>query len=215
MYTILINDDNTVTETITHPIMQRSKLVDDLCFLVPKMYNGHDMSKFVFIMEYRTPISHTYNYKTLVLTDSDYKENYLRYTLDIDTDLTAENGELELHLKLVGTFMQEDGTVLQQVREIAPHKLKIIPITSWFAAPDEALDALTQMIIANQQNIQATADLAGTLNQSKADNISLDKTSKELYLTAHGNKVGTSILLEELGDELAEATNKGLVRVNI
>lgn len=215
MYTILINDDNTVTESETHPIMQRSKLVDDLCFIVPKIYNGYDMSKFVFTMEYRTPISHTYNYKILVLTDPNYKDDFLKYTIDIDTDLTAENGDLEINLRFIGTFMQTDGTVLQQVREISPYKLTIIPITSWFVAPDEALDTLTQMIIANQQNIQATADLAGALNQSKADNIKLDKESKELYLTAHGSKIGTSVVLEELGDEIAEATRKGLVRVNI
>lgn len=215
MYTLLINNDNTVTASVTHPIMQRSKLVDDLYFIVPKMYNKYDMADFDFIMEYRTPISHTYNYKALTLTDPSYKNDYLRYTIDIDTDLTSENGELELNLKFVGTFMQQDGTVLQQVRELAPCTLTIIPVVSWFTAPDEALNTLTQMIIANQQNIKATADLAGILNQSKADNIKLDKDAKELYLESNGTKTGNSINLEELGDEIAEATKKGLVRVNI
>lgn len=215
MYTLLINNDNTVTATVTHPIMQRSKLVDDLYFIVPKMYNKYDMSEFSFVMEYRTPISHTYNYKVLVLTDPDYKQEYLRYTIDIDTDLTSENGELELNLKFIGTFMQADGTVLQQVRELAPCTITIVPIASWFTAPDEALDTLTQMIIANQQNIKATVDLAGVLNQSKADDIYLDKVNKELYVTVHGKKSGTPIPLSELGDELAEATEKGLVKMNI
>ncbi len=215
MYTLLINNDNTVTATVTHPIMQRSKLVDDLYFIVPKMYNKYNMSDFDFIMEYKTPVLNKHSLKKLVLVDENYKGDYLKYTLSIDTDLTAENGDVEIKLKFIGLSMQLDGTVLQHVREIMPFKLTIIPIVSWFIDPDEDLDPLVQMIIANQQNIKATADLAGILNQSKADNISLDKINKEIYLTQHGNKLGNAIPLSELGDELAEATEKGLVKMNI
>lgn len=215
MYTLLINNDNTVTASISHPIMQRSKLVDDLYFLVPKEYNSWDMSEFDLIMGYRTPISHSFNYKKLVLTDENYKERYLRYTLTLDTDLTAENGDVEINLEFIGVFMQTDGTVIQRTRTIMPYKLTVVPIASWFTAPDDALDTLTQMIIANQQNIKAASDLVGIINQSKADDIVLDKTNKEIYLTVHGNKLGTSIPLSELGDEMAEAAENGLVKMNI
>ena len=38
MYTILVNDDNTLTTSVRERIMQRSKLVDSLHFLVEPTY---------------------------------------------------------------------------------------------------------------------------------------------------------------------------------
>ena len=44
MYTILITDQNEMITTIKERIMQRSKLVDNLHFLVDPMYKGIDMA---------------------------------------------------------------------------------------------------------------------------------------------------------------------------
>ena len=60
MYTILVNDDNTLTTSIRERIMQRSKLVDSLHFLVYPTYKGLDMTDFTVTMEYILPVSKEY-----------------------------------------------------------------------------------------------------------------------------------------------------------
>ena len=42
MYTVKINDDNTVSIVAKQRIVQFSKLVDELYFIVPKLYNPAD-----------------------------------------------------------------------------------------------------------------------------------------------------------------------------
>ena len=65
MYTVLINNDNTVTVTERQRIMQNSKLIDILRIIVPKTYNELDMSQFTARLEYLKPISHEHNFVEL------------------------------------------------------------------------------------------------------------------------------------------------------
>ena len=60
MYTILVNDDNTLTTSVRERIMQRSKLVDSLHFLVSPTYKELDMTDFTVTLEYVLPISKKY-----------------------------------------------------------------------------------------------------------------------------------------------------------
>lgn len=215
MYTILIKPDNTAVSTETQRIMQRSKLVDVLQFIVPKMYGEYEMADFDFMLQYRLPISHELKWEILSLKDEDYKTDYLLYTLPVDTSITAENGEVELQMSFIRKYMNEDGSTIEQVREIEPINITVIPITDWFTVPDSALSTLTQYYLAAQNSIKALNDLIGTINQKKADDIKLDVEDGSLYLTANGKQIGTPISLDQLGDEIAEETEGGLIRVNI
>ena len=86
-YTILVNEDNTMTTTQKRRIVQRSKLVDDLWFLVPQMYNGYNMAVFTVLLEYVLPVSKRYQSDILVLSDSTYN-GFLKYHLPVDTVIT-------------------------------------------------------------------------------------------------------------------------------
>ena len=57
MYTILVSEDNELITTIKERIMQRSKLVDNLHFLVPQTYKDFDMNSFTAMLEYIAPVS--------------------------------------------------------------------------------------------------------------------------------------------------------------
>ena len=74
MYTLLINENNEIVTTVKERIMQRSKLVDDLHFLMNPMYKGIDMSDFTVTMEYILPVSREYTTETLVKSAELYKE---------------------------------------------------------------------------------------------------------------------------------------------
>lgn len=97
MYTFLINEDKTITASLTERIMQRSKLVDNLHFLADQTYKGVDISDYKVILEYVLPVSK--RYKTEILQKSkDLYKNRLEYLLPFDTVLTSEAGDIEFQL---------------------------------------------------------------------------------------------------------------------
>ena len=69
LYTILINDDNTLTTSVRERIMQRSKLVDSLHFLCPPTYKELDMTDFTVTLEYILPVSREYKTEELVKSE--------------------------------------------------------------------------------------------------------------------------------------------------
>lgn len=215
MYTILIKDDNSAVATERQRILQKSKLVDVLQFIVPKTYNEYAMKDFDFLLMYKMPISKEVKLEQLELSDENYKDDYLLYTLPVDTSMTVENGDIELQMQFVGKFMLEDGSTVERVREISPITLTVIPITDWFTVPDSALNTLTQYYLAAQSSIKALNDLIGLINQNKADNLTLNVEDGYISLQANGKDIGNPIMLDALGDELAEKTNDGLVKMII
>ena len=60
MYTILVNSDNTLYGSQKSRVMQRSKLVDELRFVVDSVYNGIDMTTATVMMEYVLPVSRVF-----------------------------------------------------------------------------------------------------------------------------------------------------------
>ena len=215
MYTILVNDDNTLTTSIRERIMQRSKLVDSLHFLVSPTYKGLDMTDFTVTMEYILPVSKEYVSEVLVKSEESYKE-MLEYKLPFDTDLTKEAGEIEVKLTFSKVDLDEDGNDVQYVRKISATSITIVPIESWCdIIPDKALDAIDQRIIKTDAQIKALIEANEITRIEKADNLVLDSENKELYLTAEGNQIGDKVKLSDLGDEIVQSSGEGLITMMI
>ena len=215
MYTILINDDNTLTTSVRERIMQRSKLVDSLHFLCPQTYKELDMADFTVTLEYILPVSREYKTEELVKSEELYKE-MLEYKLPFDTDLTKEAGEIEVKLTFSKVDLDEDGNDVQYVRKISATSITIVPIESWCdIIPDKALDAIDQRIIKTDAQIKALLDANEITRLEKADNLVLDSENKELYLTAEGEQIGDKVKLSDLGDEIIQSSNEGLVTMII
>ena len=161
MYTLLLNESNELITTVKERIMQRSKLVDNLHFLVAPAYKGIDMSDFTVMMEYLMPVSREYKSEILVKSDALYKD-MLEYKLPFDTCLTKEAGSIEVQLTFTRLTLDAEGNNIQQVRKTSPASIKILPITAWSdIIPDEALTALDQRIIMTQAMIEAASELEG------------------------------------------------------
>ena len=204
MYTILVNNQNELITTVKERIMQRSKLVDNLHFLVDPMYKDLDMSTFSVVMEYITPISREYKTEILVLSDELYKDK-LEYTLPFDTYLTKEGGKIEVQLTFVRVEMDEDGNTTQRVRKTSPTTITVTPINAWSnIIPDDALTALDQRIIMTQAMIEATNEMNQYLNESKADDISYNEDTNELQLMANGSKIGNKVVVKAEMDDLKD-----------
>lgn len=216
MYTILVTQDNRLKVSIKERVMQRSKLVDSFHFLVDPIYKDTiDMTDFTVTMEYILPVSKKYKTETLVLQPELYKEK-LEYCLKFDTGLTAEAGEIELHLTFTMTELSPEGKATQYVRKTSPCTITIVPVAAWSdIIPDEALSALDQKILKMDEQIKALSESAVLLTQDKADNIVLDRDTNEIYLTSNGELLGDKISIDELGDVIIETEDDGLVQVII
>ena len=191
MYTILIGEDNQLVATVTERIMQRSKLVDNLHFLVDQEYKGHDMSKFTAVLEYVLPVSREYHTVNLELSLELYKEK-LEYKLPFDTGLTKEAGDIEMQVTFVCVELQEDGSNIQYVRKTSPIKVKILPITAWSdIIADNALTAIDQRLIQADALVNSLNSMAQSLYENKAD--SLVYSENMLQLTSAGNKIGDAV----------------------
>ena len=215
MYTILVHDDNTLTTSVRERIMQRSKLVDSLHFLVSPTYKELDMTDFTVTMEYILPVSKEYVSEVLVKSEELYKE-MLEYKLPFDTDLTKEAGEIEVKLTFSKVDLDADGNDIQYVRKISATSITIIPVESWCdIIPDKALDAIDQRIIKTDAQIKALLEANEITRLEKADNLVLANENKELYLTAEGNQIGDKVKLSDLGNEIVQSSDEGLITMMI
>ena len=195
MYTILVNEANELITTVKERIMQRSKLVDDLHFLVEPTYKGIDMSDFTVMMEYLMPVSREYKTEILVKSDVLYKEQ-LEYKLPFDTCLTKEAGKIEVQLTFSKVSLDADGNSKQQVRKTTPTVITIIPISAWSdIIADSALTALDQRLIQVDAMLNAANEFNQYLYETKADNIRYDDEGQFVQLTANGEPIGDKVAL--------------------
>lgn len=207
MYTILVNETNELITSVRERIMQRSKLVDSLHFLVDPTYKGIDMSDFTVMLEYILPASKEYKTEILVKSDSLYKEK-LEYKLPFDTNLTREAGDIQIQLTFTKLTLNADGDNVQQVRKTSPTVITILPISAWSdIIADSALSALDQRIIQTQAMINQINEVHQYLDETKADNIIFDKDTNTLQLTARGNAIGNKITLN--------GTSDGIIAIHI
>ena len=183
MYTILVNDDNTLQTSVRSKIIQGNKNVDDLHFLVKPNYNEIDMTDLTVVLTYILPISKERKTMTLAKSEELYKER-LEYKILLDDDenfITSEYGDVQMWL----TFMNGSDVV----RYTTPTVLTIYPIEVTDLDPNEPTQTPT------------------------VDNIYLDKDTNSIYLTANGSVIGNPISIDELSDVIVDTSNDGLVKV--
>lgn len=190
MYTILVTDSNELITSQRERIMQRSKLVDNLHFLVNPIYKDIDMSVFTVLMEYVLPVSKEYHSEILTLSETLYK-NKLEYKLPFDTSLTKEAGNIEVQISFVKVDLDADGKQIQHVRKTSPTTITIVPISAWSdVIADSSLNSIDQRIIQTQAMINALEDMNQQLidtYDTKADNLSYE--DGKLTLLGNGKEL--------------------------
>lgn len=202
MYTILVNPDNSLYGSQKSRIMQRSKLVDNLRFIVEPIYNDIDMTSATVSLEYVLPVSRKYKTILLVLDDERYNDCFLQYKLPFDTDLTSEAGGVELQLTFVYVEMNSRGVGIQRVRKTSPTTIEIIPISAWSdIVPDDALSDLDERLIKIDAQMRAMNDYLDVLDEKKVDNLVYDDDEETLQLSANGVGVGNKVSVRDMLDD--------------
>lgn len=154
MFTILINDDGTLTQSIKEKIMHRESNVHTFRFLVEPIWICNKKTTYMrdydCIFEYRTPSSETY--ETILLTPSEelYKDK-LEYLLPIDINLTCEIGKLNIKFIFTWLEMNEDGNFTEHSRKTLPTSVDILPVPQWSDyISNEKLDNIAQITLHNR-----------------------------------------------------------------
>ena len=200
-YTIIVENDNSLYGSCKKRILQREKLFNKLWILVAPCYNGYDMSRCTVTMRYLLPISKEFKTETLVLSDERYEE-YLKYTLPIDTGLTKECGDIELNLTFTLLDFDNSGNIIQRVRKTTNHILTVTPLPDWDSiVPDSALQSIDQRILKQDAQIRKLADLAEIFNENQVDNLVYDDNSDTLQLMAGSKKIGNNVSVRDMLDD--------------
>lgn len=201
-YVILVNDDDTLYGSCKERIMQRSKLVNTLTFIVDPIYKGVDITNASVMLEYVLPVSREYKTADLVLSDERYNGCFLQYKLPFDTDLTSQSGSLEMQLTFAYVEMDENGEMIQRVRKTSPTTIEVTPISKWSdIIPDSALGGLDQRLIVMNAQIQAIDDYMNILDNNQVDNLVYNDDESTLQLSANGKGVGDKVSVKDMLDE--------------
>lgn len=219
MYTILINDDNTLTKSIVERITHRSHNVNTIQFLMNPTYtakNGQimNMTDFTVTLEYVLPISRTYVTKVLTPEAELYKDR-LQYLFPVTTEFTKEAGEVEIKFTMTKLEMLEDGTTVEYARQISETYVNIIAVDNWseYIANSDLQDIAQMMLLIQAQQEQLKA-YAEQLHIEQVADIKLDAENDSVHLVnENGEKIGAGINTAELADEVVDVADEGLIEV--
>lgn len=200
-YIILVENNNSLYGSKKEKIMQKEKLFNKLWFLVAPHYNGYDMSQCTVTIRYLLPISKEFKTETLTLSEDRYEE-YLKYVLPINTNLTKECGDIKLNLTFTMLDVDNSGNIIQRVRKTDDYIINITQLPNWDSIiPDSALSALDQRILKQDAQIKALTDLANALDNKQVDNLVYDDKEETLQLSAKGTRIGDKVSVKDMLDE--------------
>lgn len=210
MYTILMNSDKSLVCTTKTTLYQRDKLVDKLQILIPQTYEDINLSDFTAVLKYVDQGNEVHS-EILIQDEELYKDSYLRYILPIDTNLTRFAGNIKICLTLNKVDMEEMKEYSLNTGETT---ITITPLSDYYKfVSDESLSIIDQKVNELNVKLEAVDKMSTAYDETKADNIKLDKETSEIYLTAHDKQIGDKITINDLGNVIAEETKDGLIPI--
>lgn len=97
MYTIMMNTDKRLIQTVVTTLYQNENLVDKLKFMIPRTYEDLSIQEFRVTLCYTTPSGNEES-EEIVLSDEVYKNKWICGYLPIGSKLTRAAGDVILSL---------------------------------------------------------------------------------------------------------------------
>lgn len=211
MYTIImdINKELSVSPGTRTKLYQKEKMMDKIQFLLPPEREGIDLTPFSVKLKYVDQIGKSHA-ETLV-KDEELYLGKIRCVLPIDTNLNEYAGDIFLHLTLSYLDVENGKNYIMHTGEVVVTISSVSELYNFDA--DAALEVADQMALEFAAKCAALEKMADTYDKSKADNIMLDSEKNSIYLLSEGQKIGNEIMLDDIGKEIAENTEEGLIEV--
>lgn len=175
MYTILMNADKTLSQTVRTTLLQKENMVDKLCFILPDSYNGISLVDANVVVEYTTP-TNLVKAEFLVPDEELYKEHYVRYFLPLGTELTESAGDIELRLSLTKVDVE---TLIKYVLHTYPTSITISPLKDLYDIDvDKSFGFVDSMMLKLDAKIKALEMISGTYTDNLPYDLGVDEDNK-------------------------------------
>lgn len=190
MLTIKMLANKQLVNTTTNVrLYQRQSMVDAMQFLLPETYDDISLAPFTVCLEYIDPVKVAHK-EILTLDEELYKEQFLRYTLPLDSKFTYAAGTLTLKLTLT---WQDEETNSKYVLKTDELDINIMTSKDYFAfVDDSSLTALDNKIMELQTKADELAAVADTYASIAVDDLTLDD-GDVLKLSSNGRAIGEGV----------------------
>lgn len=207
MYTIIMNNDKSLTASIKTTLYQREKLVDKIQFLLPLKYSPKDLDicDCTIVLKY-TDQGNVAHAIELIPDEELYKE-HVRCELDVDLRFTRFAGDIIMYLDFLK--LNSDNGIYENVLTSGETTITIQPRSDWFAyCADESLDIINRTMLELKAKQEAQDLIAATYENSKADSIikTIDGSDIKVQLTSNGNLIGDEIIIGDTDEEGVNVT---------
>lgn len=107
MYTILMDVNKSLITPKKITIYQGENSMDTLRFVIPKSYNGKNITDYDVRMDYKLP-GNIGRKELLKRKDEDYNDDYMCYSLPLNTQITKYAGDVKLSLYIYKVSLFEN-----------------------------------------------------------------------------------------------------------
>lgn len=207
MYTLKINDDNTVTTTVKETLIERSNYVDKIQIVISKLYREQiDMSDATLYMKYKLPVSNKIKLTQLTVNDLAYETNYIQYLIPVDAALTAEAGDIEVSFTFLKLVANDDGTYTSYIRKTTSGVIHITPLVQFDKyEPSELFTEIDQRLLVMEGMIKDLDAQNKAAYEGMVKDIRLDTEGRKLTLTdRNGDDTGEGVKVKDLSTMVAE-----------
>lgn len=207
MYTLKINDDNTVTTTVKETLVERSNYVDKIQIVTSKLYREQiDMSDATLYMKYKLPVSNKIKMTQLTANDLEYETNYIQYLIPVDAALTAEAGDIEVSFSFLKLVANDDGTYTSYIRKTTSGVIHITPLVQFDKyEPSELFTEIDQRLLVMEGMIKDLDAQNKAAYEGMVKDIRLDTDGRKITLTdRNGDDTGDGIIVKDLSAMVAE-----------
>lgn len=207
MYTLKINDDNTVTTTVKETLIERSNYVDKIQIVTSKLYREQiDMSDATLYMKYKLPVSNKIKLTQLTVNDLAYETNYIQYLIPVDAALTAETGDIEVSFTFLKLVANDDGTYTSYIRKTTSGVIHITPLVQFDKyEPSELFTEIDQRLLVMEGMIKDLNAQNKAAYEGMVKDIRLDTEGRKLTLTdRNGDDTGEGVKVKDLSTMVAE-----------
>lgn len=207
MYTLKINDDNTVTTTVKEILIERSNYVDKIQIVTSKLYREQiDMSDATLYMKYKLPVSNKIKLTQLTVNDLAYETNYIQYLIPVDAALTAEAGDIEVSFTFLKLVANDDSTYTSYIRKTTSGVIHITPLVQFDKyEPSELFTEIDQRLLVMEGMIKDLDAQNKAAYEGMVKDIRLDTEGRKLTLTdRNGDDTGEGVKVKDLSTMVAE-----------
>lgn len=207
MYTLKINDDNTVTTTVKETLVERSNYVDKIQIVTSKLYREQiDMSDATLYMKYKLPVSNKIKMTQLTANNLEYETNYIQYLIPVDAALTAEAGDIEVSFSFLKLVANDDGTYTSYIRKTTSGVIHITPLVQFDKyEPSELFTEIDQRLLVMEGMIKDLDAQNKAAYEGMVKDIRLNTEDRKITLTdRNGDDTGDGIIVKDLSAMVAE-----------